>query len=99
MRALAKDSSLKELDRAIKKGFLPSEYRQNVEKILHSAFNTFLHKPTMRIKEAGESINSDPMIEAIKSIFDINDEIVMLNKYKCEEYLARSQNTKNPKEP
>ncbi|WP_395003591.1 glutamyl-tRNA reductase [uncultured Helicobacter sp.] len=99
MRALAKDSSLKELDRAIKKGFLPSEYRHNVEKILHSAFNTFLHKPTMRIKEAGESINSDPMIEAIKSIFDINDEIVMLNKYKCEEYLARSQNTKNPKEP
>lgn len=101
MRELAKDSSLKELEKAIKKGFLPSEYRHNVEKILHNAFNTFLHKPTIRIKEAGESINSDPIIEAIKSIFDINDEIVMLNKYKCEEYLTQSKpkNTKNSKEP
>lgn len=97
MRALAKDSSLKELDRAVKKGFLPSEYRQNVEKILHNAFNTFLHKPTMRIKEAGESINSDPIIEAVKSIFDINDEIVMLNPYKCEEHLIESK-PKTPKE-
>lgn len=94
MRSLAKDSSLKELDKAIKKGFLPSEYRQNVEKILHNAFNTFLHKPTIRIKEAGESINSDPIIEAVKSIFDINDEIVMLNKYTCEEYFTESKNTK-----
>ncbi|WP_394954940.1 glutamyl-tRNA reductase [uncultured Helicobacter sp.] len=97
MRALAKDSSLKELDKAVKKGFLPSEYRQNVEKILHNAFNTFLHKPTMRIKEAGESINSDPIIEAVKSIFDINDEIVMLNPYKCEEHLIESK-PKTPKE-
>lgn len=93
MRALAKDSSLKELERAIKKGFLPSEYRQNVEKILHNAFNTFLHKPTIRIKEAGENIHSDPIIEAVKSIFDINDEIVMLNTYKCEEYLGKSTPT------
>ena len=97
MRALAKDSSLKELDKAVKKGFLPSEYRQNVEKILHNAFNTFLHKPTMRIKEAGESISSDPIIEAVKSIFDINDEIVMLNPYKCEEHLIESK-PKTPKE-
>ncbi len=30
IRYLAKESALKELDRAIKKGFLPQEYRQSV---------------------------------------------------------------------
>lgn len=84
IRHLAKESSLKELDRAIKKGFLPSEYRQNVEKILHGAFNSFLHNPTMRLRQASESHQGDPIIEAMKSMFDIGDEIVMLNSYKCE---------------
>ncbi|STP10889.1 glutamyl-tRNA reductase [Helicobacter cinaedi] len=84
IRYLAKQSSLKELDRAIKKGFLPSEYRQNVEKILHGAFNSFLHNPTMRLRQASESHQGDPIIEAMKSMFDIGDEVVMLSNYKCE---------------
>lgn len=84
IRQLAKESAHKELDRAIKKGFLPSMYRDNVEKILHGAFNTFLHNPTMRLRQASESHHGDPVIEAMKSMFDISDEIVMLNGYKCE---------------
>lgn len=84
IRFLAKQSCLKELDRAIKKGFIPSEYRSNVEKILHGAFNTFLHNPTMRLRQASETPQGDPIIEAMKSMFDINDEIVMLNNFKCE---------------
>ncbi len=84
IRFLAKQSALKELDRAVKKGFLPEEYRDNVEKILHNAFNTFLHQPTMRLRQASESHHGDPVIEVMKSMFDINDEIIMLNGYKCE---------------
>lgn len=84
MRQLAKDSCLKELERAIKKGYLPESYRYNVEKILHGAFNTFLHKPTIRLRQASENPQGDPIIEAVKSIFDISDEVVMLHSYKCE---------------
>lgn len=84
IRYLAKESSIKELDRAVKKGFLPVEYRDNVEKILHGAFNNFLHQPTMRLRQASETHHGDPIIEAMKSMFDISDEIVMLNGYKCE---------------
>lgn len=84
IRYLAKESSIKELDRAVKKGFLPAEYRDNVEKILHGAFNNFLHQPTMRLRQASETHHGDPIIEAMKSMFDISDEIVMLNGYKCE---------------
>lgn len=90
IRDLAKQASQKELARALKKGYIPKEYEKNVEKILHGAFNAFLHTPTMRIKQAGESINADPIIEALKATFDINDEIVLLNKYKCEEFIQKA---------
>ncbi len=90
IRDLARQASQKELTRAIKKGYIPKECEKNVEKILHGAFNTFLHTPTMRIKQAGESINADPIIEALKATFDINDEIVLLNKYKCEEFIQKA---------
>lgn len=90
IRELAKQASQKELARALKKGYIPKEYEKNVEKILHGAFNTFLHAPTMRIKQAGGSINADPIIEALKATFDINDEIVLLNKYKCEEFMQKA---------
>ncbi|TLD90661.1 glutamyl-tRNA reductase [Helicobacter sp. MIT 03-1614] len=84
IRYLAKQSALKELDRAVKKGFLPASYQQNVEKILHGAFNTFLHQPTIRLKQASENPQGDPIIEAMKNVFDISDDVVMLNGYKCE---------------
>lgn len=84
LRDLAKDASLKELDRAVKKGFLPKEYQENVAKILHSAFNAFLHQPTINIKKFSDTQEADPIIEAIKSVFNIDDEVILINRYKCE---------------
>ncbi|PAF41652.1 glutamyl-tRNA reductase [Helicobacter sp. 11S02596-1] len=84
LRELAKDASLKELDRAIKKGFLPKEYEENVAKILHSAFNVFLHQPTITIKKFADKEEADPIIEAIKSVFNIDEDGIFINRYKCE---------------
>ncbi|PAF50600.1 glutamyl-tRNA reductase [Helicobacter sp. 13S00477-4] len=84
LRELAKNASLKELERSIKKGFLPKEYEENVAKILHSAFNVFLHQPTINLKKISDKEEADPIIEALKTIFDINDEVVLINRYKCE---------------
>lgn len=84
IREFAKEASLKELDRAIKKGFIPPEYEENVAKILHSAFNVFLHKPTMNIRNFAEKEEADPIIEAVKAVFDIDDEVMLINRYKCE---------------
>ncbi|PAF43382.1 glutamyl-tRNA reductase [Helicobacter sp. 11S03491-1] len=83
IREFAKEASLKELDRAIKKGFLPQEYEDSVAKILHNAFNVFLHKPTINIKKFADKEDADPIIEAIKAVFDIDD-VMLINRYKCE---------------
>ena len=83
MRLKAKEASLKEIDRAIKKGFIKEDMRDNVMKLVHSAFNEFLHEPTMRLKDMSEDENADSIIEAISSVFGMQDRI-LLNRYKCE---------------
>lgn len=84
IRRLAKTASLKELERAIKKGFIPKQYEESVAKILHGAFNSFLHKPTLNIKSLGDDEESDPLIEAVKVVFDLHNENILVNRYKCE---------------
>lgn len=71
MRQRAKEASLKELDRAIKKGFVPLALKKNIEKLLHSAFNEFLHNPTTKLKSmANNSLHSKKEIfEQFNKIF------------------------------
>ncbi len=83
IREMAKNASLKEVERAIKKGYLPKELQFNVEKILHQAFNTFLHKPTQFLRDHSTRQESDIIIEAIKTFFGM-DESVFINAYQCE---------------
>ncbi|MGP1580611.1 MAG: glutamyl-tRNA reductase [Wolinella sp.] len=85
MREQARESALKELNRALNKGFLPKECEKSVEKILHSAFNTFLHHPTVRLKEISEEPKADTVVEAVKLLFGIeNERKMMLDRYRCE---------------
>lgn len=83
IRELAKNASSKEIDRAIKKGYIPKEMQFHVEKILHQAFNVFLHKPTQVLREHSTRQESDIIIESMKTIFGI-DEGVLINAYQCE---------------
>ena len=83
IREMAKNASLKEIERAIKKGYLPKELQFSVEKILHQAFNVFLHKPTQILRNHSTRQESDIIIESIKTFFGI-DESVFINAYQCE---------------
>jgi len=40
----------KEMQRAIKKGFVPSEYEDNMRKMAEQMFNRFLHDPTQNLR-------------------------------------------------
>ncbi|WP_104696300.1 glutamyl-tRNA reductase [Helicobacter salomonis] len=84
LRGLAKEAALKELHRAIKKGFLPQEYEQSVARILHNAFNTFLHHPTATLKKNAHKPEGDMLGECLKSLFNLGKESMFINRYKCE---------------
>lgn len=85
-REKAKECCHLELERAIKKGFLPKESYESVERILHNAFNKFLHHPTTYIKTIKESPESDFILGNVKKLFDLADYELYQNPYNCEGY-------------
>ncbi len=86
IRARAKEAALAELQKAIKKGYVAKEQQKSIEKLLHNAFNRFLHDPTKRLKAIADEPSADTIVEAIKFFFEIEDE-VGLNRYKCEYFM------------
>jgi len=71
MRLQAKDAIEKELNRAIKKKFVPVEYQENMQKMAEQMFNRFLHNATQNIRYCSSESSSDKRVEVIKKIFDI----------------------------
>ncbi|WQW36328.1 glutamyl-tRNA reductase [Helicobacter pylori] len=90
LRELARISAQKELQKALKKRYVPKEYESNIEKILHNAFNTFLHHPTIALKKNAQKEESDVLVGAIKNLFNLDKSTTChaqnLNLYKCEYY-------------
>lgn len=83
-RAKAKECAISEIKRAVKKGFLARENAQEVERILHNAFNKFLHHPTVYIKTIKECPEGDFILDNVKKLFDLGRVEIYQNPYKCE---------------
>lgn len=93
LRDKAKECSLKEINRSIKKGHIPAQYEESLQKILHCAFNSFLHTPTIKLKALAEKPESDIVVQSIQEIFEIDeDTIKKLNLYKCEYHMSMEKN-------
>ncbi len=87
IRKKAKECSLKELERAVKKGYLPPQYKKQVEKILHQAFNSFLHEPTINIKKIADNPKADTIVQSLQYVFSLNEDSGVekrLDVYRCE---------------
>ncbi|WP_024953997.1 glutamyl-tRNA reductase [Sulfurospirillum arcachonense] len=96
LRDKAKECSVKEIKRSVKKGYIPEEYEETVEKILHCAFNSFLHTPTKKLKELAEKPEADTLVQSIQEIFEMDeDSIKKLNMYKCEYHIEIEKNGDN----
>jgi glutamyl-tRNA reductase len=72
----------KEMDRAIKKGFVPSEYKENMKKMAEQMFNRFLHDPTQNLRRSSTDKKNSNCIEAVKKMFEIDTEAIDAKKYK-----------------
>ncbi len=85
IRKKARECSHKELQRAIKKGYVPKEYEKQIEKIIHQAFNTFLHEPTGILKNIAEQPQADTVVQSIQLFFNLNvGQRKALDTYKCD---------------
>ena len=96
LRDKAKECSQKEIKRSVKKGYIPAEYEETIEKILHCAFNSFLHTPTKKLKELADKPESDTIVQSIQEIFEMDEySTKKLNMYKCEYHMSMEKNGDN----
>jgi len=72
----------KEIQRVLKKGFVPKEYEDNVRKMATQMFKRFLHDPTQNLRLSSAEKKNANCIEAIKKMFDIDTESIDLKQYK-----------------
>jgi len=72
----------KELQRAMKKGFVPSEYEENMRKMAEQMFNRFLHDPTINLRKSSTEKKNANCIEAVKKMFNIDTEHIDFKQYK-----------------
>ena len=71
-----------EIQRALKKGFIPNEYKDNIKYLVKQTFDKYLHKPTKRMRELSRTSEGGAMIEAVREIFDIDLKDIDAQRYK-----------------
>ena len=82
MRENVSQSIDKEMSRAIKKGFVPAEYEDNMRKMAEQMFKRFLHDPTQNLRHSSVENKNANCIEAVKRMFNIDTENMDLKQYK-----------------
>lgn len=81
MRLQVKDAIEKELERAIKKRFVPEEYKENMHKMAEQMFNRFLHDATQNLRKCSKKTGGSNKVEAISEVFGMEaQEIPNWNK-------------------
>ena len=72
----------REMQRAIKKGFVPAEYEENMRKMAYQMFNRFLHDPTQNLRHSSAQKQNANCLESVKDMFNINTEHIDFKQYK-----------------
>jgi len=80
LQGKAKECANTSLENAVKKKYIPKEYEEEVEKILHNAFKRFLHNPNLTLRKMADSPEADILVSTIKRLFGIKGEFLDINK-------------------
>ncbi len=75
-----------EIRRAVKKGFVPGEYEENMRKMATQMFNRFLHDPTQNLRKSSTEKKNANCIEAVKRMFNIDTEHIDFKQYKSDHH-------------
>jgi glutamyl-tRNA reductase len=96
IREMARTCSQNEIQKAIKKGYIQKDMEDQVSKILHQAFNSFLHTPTQQLKTIAEQPRADTVVQSIQLFFGLNSkQRKALDTYKCDYQLQKDLEKKD----
>ena len=77
----------KELERAIRKKFVPKEFESNIKKMAEQMFNRFLHDATQNLRQSSAHSNGANKVDVIKEIFNIDTQDINMQQYKKEHHV------------
>lgn len=96
IRERAKESGVNEIQKAIKKGYISADMEAQVTKIVHQAFNSFLHEPTLKLKNISEQPQADTVVQSIQLFFGLNaKQRKALDTYKCDYQIEKDLQKKD----
>ncbi len=75
-----------EMQRAIKKGFVPAEAEANMRKMAEQMFKRFLHEPTQNLRHSSTEKKNANCIEAVRKMFNIDTENIDFKQYKADHH-------------
>jgi len=81
IRLCVKDIVEDEVKRALKKGFIPKEYQENIKYLVAQSFDKFLHNPTKNLRKISKESDGSNLIEGFKEIFEIDTTNIDPDKY------------------
>lgn len=84
IRLQAKECANKQLQIALDKGYLKHSDKEEARKLIHQVFKAFLHTPTINLKHLQGKMQSDTVINAMRYIFALENNLEGLNQYACE---------------
>ncbi len=71
LRQKAQEAVRTEIERAIKKGFIPQEHEANIRRLAHNAFKRFLHDHTLNLRRSMERSDSDEVLAMTRRLFEL----------------------------
>ncbi len=72
LRQKAQDAVAIEVDRAVKKGFIPAEHEANIRRLTHNAFKRFLHQHTVNLRRSMEGASADEVLVVTRQLFELD---------------------------
>jgi len=72
----------KKMKKALKKGYVPKEYEENIKKLCQSVLAEYLHEPSRQLKKFSKNMECDIVVGTIQSMFCENRS--NMNNVKCE---------------
>ena len=90
IRLEAENIKKEKIENAIKNGYIPKENVENIDKLISTILNKFLHIPTNNLRKVSKEAESDTIIESMKRVFSKDSSYrsrILENRYKCERYL------------
>ena len=71
-----------EIERTIRKGFVPAGHEANMKRMITQVFDKFLHEPSRNLRAISKTGEGAATIDALKEIFGISTDDVDPKKYK-----------------